>query len=1078
MKDATDAFSANDNTGAVTAYRMAVTMRPASPDALQGLAGALMKSGDAAGAAPVLEKLLELQPSSEFGWKQLVSARFDAGGAEQALATSRRIPQAVRDTLGRDVEHLALLAAAYANLGQMAESKKFLSDAVELANSRGVRLTAPLELRFAGLFLRHKHARAAATVFERVTQSTPSSIEAWEGLLAALVEDGQPARAQRAAKKAPADAYEAGLRRPGFLRSLASIYLALDNAEEAEHFLQLYLRHAPDPDAPDAVDARLQLAQLWLARKQPEKAGELLRPLSVSHPENTGVRKALVAALHHAGRDREALQEDIRLPAAVSVETRSDPDYVALLAACENDIGNHREAMSLVRRAIGLLQQQRRPVPAALEIQFAWLLLETQGDQHELYSVLQRSGARPDLRPGDVASLGQIWASWAFRRSEAAMAAGDRVQAVAILHGAVRMLPRDTSLRSALAGALLDNGERKKALRVYTEWGLTGATVADFSGAISAATDEGDDKLATLWLELARKRWPDNPQLLVLAGRRAAAARNYRDAERYWRAALVSMPNDGGLGQAGPSNPFGNETNPAETMRDLLLGPGTAPKAPARSDVPIPSLSPAPKVPSGTNAPVLREQVSRPIDVWRPRIEFVSQNLPQRDPDAPRVLPRFEDFSQPIPDSVSPSAPGLTRRAAPHADDRDSVLPVPPGLAPGTGTFLDRETRRTSLRDELETQLQSIEARDTPFLGTGGSIRGRSGEDGFEKLILQEAEMEASTVIAGRIRLAAIARPTYLDAGTPDGQSSRRFGLLPSGSTFGAQSVGGVAGEVQISTETFGLRFGSTPRSFLVSNFIGGVRFRPGNGPITLIAERDVLRDSMLSFAGVRDPISNLVWGGVVANSIQARGQWGTEASGFYASLGFQHITGTQVQKNQRVDGNAGVYWRVLNRETSSLTAGFNLSGMHYERNLRFFTLGHGGYFSPQKYFLFNVPVRWRGTYRQLEFNVSGTLGSQHFQEEASPFFPTLPGIQGRNGSFYPLRSATGANYGLEARVARQITPDWYVGGWLNFNNARDYNAQAAGIFIKYSFRERPLQGESNIPSVPDWRGVEPFRLQ
>ena len=53
------------------------------------------------------------------------------------------------------------------------------------------------------------------------------------------------------------------------------------------------------------------------------------------------------------------------------------------------------------------------------------------------------------------------------------------------------------------------------------------------------------------------------------------------------------------------------------------------------------------------------------------------------------------------------------------------------------------------------------------------------------------------------------------------------------------------------------------------------------------------------------------------------------------------------------------MYWRVMDLRDSTLTVGFNLSALHYEYNLSGFTLGQGGYFSPQQYFLTSGASRY-----------------------------------------------------------------------------------------------------------------------
>jgi hypothetical protein len=219
-------------------------------------------------------------------------------------------------------------------------------------------------------------------------------------------------------------------------------------------------------------------------------------------------------------------------------------------------------------------------------------------------------------------------------------------------------------------------------------------------------------------------------------------------------------------------------------------------------------------------------------------------------------------------------------------------------------------------------------------------------------------------------------KPIFLDAGSPTADATIQFGTLDKGALFGPMGATGLGVEGQLATQNLGIRFGVTPQGFPIQNFIGSLQYRPWGGPFEISGGRQPVEETLLSYAGVRDPSTGLVWGGVVATGITGRGNWGTAESGIYSDLGYQYITGTRVANNSRISGTIGSYWRVRSQPEGNLTLGLNFSGMHYDKNLRYFTLGQGGYFSPQSYFLFNVPVHWRGIYHnRFEYSVDGSLG-------------------------------------------------------------------------------------------------------
>ncbi len=1074
MKQATTAFKANDLDQAAASYQKALELRNNAPEALQGLAGALAKAGKWPDAMPVYERLTQTQPQQESAWMGWLIARYRTAGGDSLLSAVRQLPENTRLTLARSsVEYLAMVASATSDTGRAAEAKGYLQQAVDLANAKATPLSPETEMQFAGLFLRLGYPNEAATVFERATLTRPEAVEGWEGLAAALVQSHQEARAFRLLEKMPRGVSRQAMNRAPFLRSLAAIQISMGGLDLARDFLKRSIEVDGSRFTAENVSAQLQLADLLVRQGDKAQAEASLRQMARTYPENPEVWKGLVSVLHLSGQDEQALDESRRVPAGVALALQEDADYVILLASLQDVLQQSDAALTLARRAADLLTRARRPLPADLKIQLAWLILKTDGDERELYTTLQALSAQSDLSADQSQNVSRLWSSWSLKRSNVALAAGDFARATAILQAAIKIVPKDPALRSTLAGVYLKANQPANALKTYRDWGLVGGAATDYAGAIGAAVAAGEKTYAADWLAKGLNQWPADPTILKLAGQQAAAAGDLRKAERYWRAALLSIPESAVLEpQQAVRTISPAQVDPKKAIGDLLLGNEAARGGSPTGPTVLPSISaPAPAdrsqpnkdrlvlpTPPGQRNPLQPMADTLPGAVRRANLLLVAQETQVPLPQAPRPTLAPERATPPVVAMAAPPAPVAGGPLMP--DFNEPIAPTP------------------NLRDELQDRIEAIAARNTPYMGFGGGVRARSGDAGFERLIVQEANLEASLVAHNTLRILAIGRPTYLDGGTPDGQSLKRFGLLPTGSAFDSQSVGGVGGELQLSTQTFGLRAGATPQNFLAPNFVGGIRFRPGNGPITLLAEREVVRDSLLSYAGVRDPISNRVWGGVVSTGASAQGRFGGEQSGFYGSVGFQRLTGKEVLDNQRLDGNIGAYWKLFGNQDGSLTGGFNLFAMHYEKNLRFYTLGHGGYFSPQRYLLMSFPLEWRGLYRRkVQYAVHGSLGSQHFEEESSPYFPTLSALQGKNGPVYPRRSATGANYDMDARVAYQVTPNWHLGVYSNFNNSRDYSSQAVGIYLRFSTRPRSVMQEFGLPSVPDWKGLRPFGL-
>ncbi len=424
----------------------------------------------------------------------------------------------------------------------------------------------------------------------------------------------------------------------------------------------------------------------------------------------------------------------------------------------------------------------------------------------------------------------------------------------------------------------------------------------------------------------------------------------------------------------------------------------------------------------------------------------------------------------------------------------------------GPWVRVQREPKPVSPREEAEMQLRTIESGYSGWLGGTGYINYRSGALGFDHLSALESPFEASAPLGYNGRVTLVVKPVFLDSGQADGSAT----ISVTQSTTGGnqlvsipepigtltttdvnppaqQNAVGFGGEVQLAFPHAAIAGGYTPYGFLVSTFTARGMFRPGNGPVTITVARDSVKDSQLSYSGLRDPAGDTlgnqgqIWGGVVANQGNVQFSRGDAMSGFYVGAGGQYLTGYHVENNTRIDGNGGAYWRLMTSpENGNLSIGVNFFAMHYANNENAFTHGMGGYFSPQGYFLANVPFTFVGHYgTNWHYNVVGGLGVQAFQENKTPLWP-LAGDKaietGQNNPMLPDVTNVGPNYDLRGQVSYQISPHWFAGGFFGANNTRNYSSASAGFSIRYMFREQPSTATEPTGIFPS-DGLRPFTV-
>ena len=346
-------------------------------------------------------------------------------------------------------------------------------------------------------------------------------------------------------------------------------------------------------------------------------------------------------------------------------------------------------------------------------------------------------------------------------------------------------------------------------------------------------------------------------------------------------------------------------------------------------------------------------------------------------------------------------------------------------------------------------ELQDISSRLSPWAGGTVRIVGRSGTPGFDQLTRSEIGIEASSVLGDSARLTIVTKPTFLTSGTPVANSE---GVLNTPYNFGQSGApllnqphfqSGVGGEVQIATRFLDGNIGFTPSTFYVSNKVGSVDLHPEHTPFHLGVFRESITETMLSYAGERDPVTGAVWGGVVATGAEGGISKGTAQSGFYTDFSAAKITGLNVNDNDRLQGSTGAYWTFFTNAYGALKIGANVTGMHFDQNQRYFTYGQGGYFSPDTYLLINAPFTWQGRSNRLAYTVSGSLGMQSFNED--------PALAGSISTNVPTaQTVIGANYSLSGNFAYKLDEHWYIGTFFNVNNTSNYQERSAGFAVRY----------------------------
>ncbi len=234
------------------------------------------------------------------------------------------------------------------------------------------------------------------------------------------------------------------------------------------------------------------------------------------------------------------------------------------------------------------------------------------------------------------------------------------------------------------------------------------------------------------------------------------------------------------------------------------------------------------------------------------------------------------------------------------------------------------------------------------------------------------------------------------------------------------------------------------------------------DGSFTVNLSRRPETGSELSYAGLRDPWTGAVWGGVRRDGLDGHSSIDIGPVNLFADVGAALLTGRNVASNSGVTLRTGVSAPLLERADMKLSTGAVGNAWHYANNLRYYTFGQGGYYSPQRYLSLGFPVEWQGRRGGLRWDLTATVGVSNSYERSSPIYPNgLPGsvsLQSPGGlPPNPAGSTRGVSflYGLTGTVDYRFNPHLVAGLMFDIDRSHDYAPSSAMIYVRYNHDAR-----------------------
>ena len=280
---------------------------------------------------------------------------------------------------------------------------------------------------------------------------------------------------------------------------------------------------------------------------------------------------------------------------------------------------------------------------------------------------------------------------------------------------------------------------------------------------------------------------------------------------------------------------------------------------------------------------------------------------------------------------------------------------------------------------------------------------------------------------------------------------------------------------------------GHTPSNYVVGNWLGGVTRNGKLGQLNWGAtlSRRPMTNSLLSQAGAVDPRSGIAWGGVTANGATfSLGYDEGGRNGVWSNWSWQRLIGQNVETNTRERAMGGWYYKLIQRSDMRLDVGTTAMYWHYQKDLSGYSLGEGGYYSPQRYTSLSLPVSFAWRNDNWSLRVGGSLGVSSASTASSSRFPdqatidrAIAQLESQYGSlsldpdslYTAASNSSGTGWRLSAALEHRLSDHIVLGVAGVVQRSRDYSPNTLQLYLRYALK--PWQGNLPLPVSP----LEPY---
>jgi tetratricopeptide (TPR) repeat protein len=231
--------------------------------------------------------------------------------------------------------------------------------------------------------------------------------------------------------------------------------------------------------------------------------------------------------------------------------------------------------------------------------------------------------------------------------------------------------------------------------------------------------------------------------------------------------------------------------------------------------------------------------------------------------------------------------------------------------------------------------------------------------------------------------------------------------------------------------------------------------------------------DSLLSLIGQNDPYSDRDWGRVVRTALNAEKIFDLGDSYWLTLSGeYGYLWGKNTKDNHVLSGTVSIgqnrtLWQ------SQQAYGLFATVEHFENNQDFYTYGHGGYFSPEFFFMAGPFFNWKSPpCQEYLLNLDASLGYMHYYTSEAPVYrqkgdlalpATVSSLRDYHG-VYQGEEKDGIGLHVQVEWGKLLTPFVAFGGQAGIDTSSSHTAWQAGLWWRIYFEpHRAICPDSSV---------------